>query len=455
MFSILRPYIFSLDPEVAHDLAIKSLKANILPKSFFSVPDEEMLETNLFDEKIANPVGLAAGFDKSAEVYNSLFKFGFGFIEVGTVTPKQQLGNPKPRIFRLEKDKALINRLGFNNHGLEVVTKRISDNHPDGFLGINIGPNKETKNKEEDYFTCLSKLPKYTGYITINISSPNTEGLRNFHDQKEMKKLLSGVNKIKKEKKINHPIAIKLSPDISENDISKIIELVKSQNIQGIIVSNTTDSNRENLSDIKKNEIGGLSGQPLKDISTKLIKKFYKETKGEIKIIGVGGVDSGKNAFEKIAAGADAVQLYTGMVYKGPGIVKEIKKELISILKKENLKNISEAIGINAWPVTIQDLYSFRKNNMSKRCELTGISPLKGHNVSHAKNKTKRRFLPNLKKVIFKSDLLKKNIKLNVTNAALRTVDFKGGLDKFLLSAKKTKLSNKVKKLKASISSKV
>ena len=148
MFSILRPYIFSLDPEVAHDLAIKSLKANILPKSFFDIRDEEMLETELLNQKIPNPIGLAAGFDKSAEVYNSLFKFGFGFIEVGTVTPKRQLGNPKPRIFRLEKDKALINRLGFNNHGSDVVSKRISNDHPTGFLGINIGPNKETKNKE-------------------------------------------------------------------------------------------------------------------------------------------------------------------------------------------------------------------------------------------------------------------------------------------------------------------
>ncbi|MDB9752453.1 quinone-dependent dihydroorotate dehydrogenase [Pelagibacteraceae bacterium] len=348
MFSIFRPYIFSLDPEVAHDLAIKSLKVNILPKSFFNVSGEEILETSLFDKKISNPVGLAAGFDKSAEVYNSLFKFGFGFIEVGTVTPKKQLGNPKPRIFRLEKDQALINRLGFNNHGLEVVTKRIAENHPDGFLGINIGPNKETKNKEEDYYKCFSQLPKDAGYITINISSPNTEGLRNFHDQNQMKKLLSGLNKIKKEKKLDQPIAIKLSPDIDDSDISRIVELVKSQNIQGIIVSNTTDSNRENLLDLKKKETGGLSGKPLKDISTKLIKKFYKETKGEVKIIGVGGVDSGESAFEKIAAGADAIQLYTGMVYKGPGIVKEIKKELISILKKENLKNIGEAVGINA-----------------------------------------------------------------------------------------------------------
>ena len=264
-------------------MAIKSLKANILPKSFFEVESEEMLETNLFGKTISNPIGLAAGFDKSAEVYNSLFKFGFGFIEVGTITPKQQLGNPKPRIFRLEKDQALINRLGFNNHGSETVSKRISKNHPDGLLGINIGPNKDTKNKEDDYYICLSRLGMYAGYITLNISSPNTKGLRDFHDQGEMKKLLSGLNKIVIEKKIDCPIAIKISPDINDKEIGKIVELVSSHKIQGIIISNTTDSNRDNLSDIKKHEIGGLSGQPLKDISTDLIKNSIKKPKVRLK----------------------------------------------------------------------------------------------------------------------------------------------------------------------------
>ena len=348
MYSIFKPYIFSLDPEIAHDLAIKSLKFNVLPKSIFNVQGEEQLETNLLNERIPNPIGLAAGFDKSAEVYNSLFKLGYGFVEVGTITPKRQLGNSKPRVFRLEKDRALINRLGFNNHGSEIVSKRISDNLPSGFLGINIGPNKDTKNKDEDYFICLSRLSSFAGYITINISSPNTEGLRNFHEEKALEKLLLGVNKIKKDKNIVKPLVVKISPDIKENEISSIIELIMKHKIEGIIVSNTTDSHREKLSDIQKNEKGGLSGQPLKDLSTKLIKKFYRETKGKIQIIGVGGVDSGHAAFEKICAGADAVQLYTGMVYKGPGVVKEMKKELITILKKEKLKNISEAVGINA-----------------------------------------------------------------------------------------------------------
>ena len=348
MFSIFKPYIFSLDPEVAHDLAIKSLKFNILPKSIFSVEQEELLETKLFNEKLSNPIGLAAGFDKSAEVYNSLFQLGYGFVEVGTVTPKRQLGNPKPRVFRLEKDQALINRLGFNNHGSEIISKRIAENPPIGYLGINVGPNKDTKNKEEDYYLCLTRLASQAGYLTINISSPNTEGLRDFHEQKELEKLLTGINKIKKDKNISKPIVIKLSPDIKDIEINKIIELIIKYKIEGIILSNTTEKNRENLKDLQKNEKGGLSGQPLKDLSTSLIKKFYKETKGKIEIIGVGGVDCGQSAFEKISAGANAVQLYTGMVYKGPGVVKQMKKELISILKKENIRNINQAIGINA-----------------------------------------------------------------------------------------------------------
>ena len=348
MFSILKPFIFTLDPEVAHDLAINSLKLNVLPKNLFKVDDEELLETKLFNQSLPNPIGLAAGFDKSAEVYNSLFKLGYGFVEVGTVTPKRQLGNPKPRVFRLEKDQALINRLGFNNHGSEIVSKRILENIPNGFLGINVGPNKDTKNKEEDYYHCLSKLHSCAGYLTINISSPNTEGLRNFHEKKEFEKLLTGINKIKEEKNILKPLAVKLSPDIDDSEISEIIELILKYKVNGIIISNTTDRNRDNLSDFQKNEKGGLSGKPLKDLSSSLIKKFYKETKGKVQIIGVGGVDSGQSAFDKISSGANVVQLYTGMVYKGPGIVKEMKRELISILKKENIKNISAAVGIKA-----------------------------------------------------------------------------------------------------------
>jgi dihydroorotate dehydrogenase len=348
MFSLLRPYIFSLDPEAAHDLAIKSLKFNFIPKSFFKIEDEEMLNVEMFKTKLKNPIGLAAGFDKSAEVYNSLFKLGFGFVEVGTITPKSQLGNPKPRVFRLEKDKAMINRLGFNNDGVERVSDRLVENPPEDFLGINIGPNKDTKDKSLDFLECFDKLNKLANYITINISSPNTIGLRDFHEEKLLTNLLRELNELKKKKKIKCPIVLKLSPDIEEKEISNINELVLKFKVNGLILTNTSNQNRENLSDDKKNEVGGLSGLPLQNLSSKFIKIFYKSNKGNLPIIGVGGIDSGKSAFEKITSGASVVQLYTGMVYKGPGIVKDIKKELIEILKKEKIKNIQEAVGINS-----------------------------------------------------------------------------------------------------------
>jgi len=348
MFSLLRPYIFGLDPEVAHDLAIKSLKLNVIPKSFFQVNGEERLETELFKKKLKNPIGLAAGFDKSAEVYNSLFKLGFGFIEVGTITPRPQTGNTKPRIFRLEEDKAMINRLGFNNDGMEAVSERLENYPPEDFLGINVGPNKDTKDKIYDFIKCFDQLNKSANYITINISSPNTEGLRDFHKEKLLSNLLSKLNELKKIKKIKCPLVLKISPDIDEKEISNINELISKFKIDGIILTNTTNQNRENLLDLKKDEIGGLSGSPLQKLSLKLIRNFYKTSKGKVPIIGVGGVDSGQNAFEKITAGATAVQLYTSMVYKGPGVVKNIKQELINILKKEKINNIKEAIGINS-----------------------------------------------------------------------------------------------------------
>ena len=348
MFSFIRPYVFTLDPEAAHDLAIKSLKLNFLPKSFFEVKNEELLATELFKKKLKNPIGLAAGFDKSAEVYNSLFKLGFGFVEVGTITPKRQFGNPKPRVFRLEKDKAMINRLGFNNDGVETVSERLKKNIPDEFLGVNIGPNKETKEKVLDFVECFDKLNKFANYITVNISSPNTTGLRDFHEKKLLSKLLGKLLEFKKKQKIKCPIVLKLSPDIGKNEITNINEIVLKFKIDGLILTNTTNQNRESLIDSNKSEIGGLSGLPLQKLSLNFIKNFYKLNKGKIPIIGVGGIDSGKSAFEKIIAGATAVQLYTGMVYKGPGVVKNIKQELIEILKKEKIKNIQQAIGINS-----------------------------------------------------------------------------------------------------------
>jgi dihydroorotate dehydrogenase len=347
MFSVLRPFLFKLDPETTHDLAIKSLKFNYLPRKMFEVEDEQILNIELLGKNFPNPIGLAAGFDKSGEVYNSLLKFGFGFIEIGTVTPLKQFGNPKPRIFRLEDDSALINRLGFNNDGIEIIKNRIKSEKKKGVVGINIGPNKNTKDQKNDFCIGLKNFFDIADYITVNISSPNTEGLRDFHDQEKLEDLLLALNKIKSENKINIPLLLKISPDIKDNQISEIADTAIINDISGIILTNTTNSNKDKLiSDFKKEE-GGLSGEPLQQISTNMIKKFYKQLNGKIPIIGVGGVNSGKSAYEKIIAGASLLQLYTVLVYKGPSLVKDIKKELIQILKVEGLNNIKDAIGKN------------------------------------------------------------------------------------------------------------
>ena len=345
MFSYIRPYIFNLNPESAHDFVIKSLKYNFLPEKLFEVENEEILNINLFGKSIKNPIGLAAGFDKSAEVYNQMYKLGFGFVEVGTVTPKKQYGNPKPRIFRLEKDHALINRLGFNNDGSEKVKNRIENNLPKSLLGINIGPNKETQNMSEDFLKCAEIFFPLGDYITINISSPNTKGLREFHKKEILEDLLKKINEIREKSNFRKAFLLKISPDLNEESIREIINLILVYKIDGVILTNTTDSNRENLISSNKSELGGLSGKPLKSISTKLIKRFYKDLKNKVPIIGVGGIDSGKSAFEKISAGASALQLYTGMIYEGPMMVKKIKKDLIKILKEQGYENIKQAIG--------------------------------------------------------------------------------------------------------------
>ena len=343
MFSKIRSLIFKLDPENAHDLAIKALKFNLVYQN--KIKNNKLIQTEIFGKTIPNPIGIAAGFDKDAEVYNSLFKLGFGFVEVGTVTPVNQYGNPKPRIFRLEEDMALINRLGFNNSGSEKVRSRIMSNSPKGLFGINIGPNKDTNNRLEDYLICLRKFYNLADYLTINISSPNTENLRSFHNRDELNELLSLIEKEKKILKTKVPITVKISPDIKDENINMISDLLLKYDVKAIIISNTTDKNRENLLNINKLEKGGLSGKPLEKRSNELINKFYKILENKIKIIGVGGVDSGQSAYQKIINGATLVQLYTGMIYQGPSIASKISEELINILDKERVKNISDVVG--------------------------------------------------------------------------------------------------------------
>ena len=343
MFSKLRSLIFKLEPELAHSLAIKALKFGYI--SSFKQENNELLKTNIFGKNITNLIGMAAGFDKDAEVYNSLFKLGYGFVEVGTVTPLKQYGNPKPRMFRLEEDKALINRLGFNSSGAESVCSRIKNNPPKSLLGINIGPNKDTSNRINDYLIGLRTFYNLADYLTINISSPNTENLRSFHNQQELENLISAIDKEKKVLKTKIPTTIKISPDISGNQIDQIAEVLLNYNIPAIIISNTTENNRDSLVNSNKYQKGGLSGKPLEEKSNLLIKKFYKIFQGKIKIIGVGGVDSGKSVYEKLLCGANLIQLYTGMVYEGPNIVNKIIEELNGILKKEGINDLNTIIG--------------------------------------------------------------------------------------------------------------
>ena len=344
MFDILRPFLFKINPETAHSLAINALKFGNIAS--IKINKSPRIETSIFNKKIHSPIGVAAGFDKNAEVYNSLFNLGFGFVEVGTVTPKPQFGNPRPRVFRLEEDEALINRLGFNNQGCEEISLRIKKNKPKGLLGINIGPNKDSSDRVEDYTTCLKKFINLASYITINISSPNTENLRDFHKTSELNNLIKSILEEKNNSNSSTPIAVKISPDLSSNQVENISQILIDNKIETIIISNSTDRNREGLTNMNRFEKGGLSGKPIEKISNRIINEFYNLVGKQIKIIGVGGVDSAKSAYEKILSGATLVQLYTGMVYRGPRIAAQINNGLIKILEQEGINNINDVVGL-------------------------------------------------------------------------------------------------------------
>ena len=345
MFEKIRSLIFKIDPEKAHNLAIQSLKFNLVSNVFDQNKNDPIFKTTIFNKELGNPIGIAAGFDKNAEVYNPLFRLGFGFVEVGTITPLKQYGNDKPRVFRLVEDEALINRLGFNNHGADIVLDRIKSNKNLGVLGINIGPNKESNDRLNDYLIGLKTFHQVADYITINISSPNTENLRNFHEETKLQELLKSILKEKDNLKSEIPIAVKISPDIDENQINLISEILLENEIKMIIISNTSESSRNYLKNIQKHQKGGLSGKPIEIKSNILINKFYKLLNGKIKIIGVGGVDSGQAAYDKFLAGADFIQLYTGMVFKGPNIAGIIKKDLKDLLLRDGVKNYTEIVG--------------------------------------------------------------------------------------------------------------
>jgi dihydroorotate dehydrogenase len=340
LYPLIRPLVFALDPETAHRLTIRALKLMPLygPPHF-----PASLKTRVAGLDFPTPVGLAPGFDKDAEVPEQMLSLGFGFVEVGTLTPRGQQGNPKPRLFRLKRDRAIINRMGFNNIGQPAAFERIERfSHLPGVIGINVGSNKDSKDRIADYVSGVRAIAPIADYLTINISSPNTPGLRQLQDEGELKALLSAVSEARARN--GPPIFLKVAPDLGESDPERIVRAAIDLKIDALIISNTTLS-RPPLKSRFAGEVGGLSGAPLRPLALDALRRFRRASGGEIPLIGVGGITTADDAWERIRAGASLVQLYTAMVYEGPGIARRIARGLAARLKREGYSSIGEAVG--------------------------------------------------------------------------------------------------------------
>ena len=352
IYQFFRPLIFKIEPEKAHNLALNYLK--FLPKfsALLSAPKNyENLNNSVWNLNFSNPIGMSAGFDKNAEIIMPLFNFGFGFVEAGTTTPIPQAGNEQPRIFRLIEDQAVINRLGFNNLGANYFYDNLSkiNKTSSQIIGVNIGKNKDTIDSSADYILLLEKFYNHADYITINISSPNTKNLRDIQNENLLNDFLQKIAKhkidLQKISNKNTPILLKIAPDLEYEQQKNIAKIVLDNAIDGVIISNTTIERNINLKSSKSVEIGGLSGKPLFEKSTEVLRNFYRLTDGKIPLIGVGGISNANDAYAKIKNGASLVQIYSAFIYQGFGLVEDIKKQLSENLKKDGFKNISEAIG--------------------------------------------------------------------------------------------------------------
>ncbi len=341
MYNLLKPFLFLFQPEKAHHLTIVLARIGFnipiigwLLKNYYKVEDKS-LERNLFGLTFKNPVGLAAGFDKDGKYFRLMSHLGFGFIELGTVTPKPQIGNPQPRLFRLKGDEAIINRMGFNNEGVEALVERLKKGKPKNLIvGGNIGKNKVTPNENasDDYTYAFEQLFPFVDYFVVNVSSPNTPNLRDLQEKEPLTKLLSLLQDLNQQKTQPKPILLKIAPDLTDTQLDDIIDIVAATKIDGVIATNTTISRsdlKESDASIKTIGNGGLSGQPLTNRATEVIRYLHQKSNGQLTIIGVGGIASAKDAKEKLAAGASLVQIYTGLIYEGPALVRKINKALI------------------------------------------------------------------------------------------------------------------------------
>ena len=349
LFSLAQPFLTALDPETAHGLAIQALKAGVYPRPEAAASDN--LAQTVFGLKFANPVGIAAGFDKNAEVPDAILGLGMGFVEVGTLTPLAQSGNPRPRIFRLKSKRGIINRLGFNNDGHGPALTRLQQREQNGIVGVNIGANKDTVDKTLDYVAGIKTFAPLASYFTVNISSPNTPGLRRLQQRDELDHLLAAVlgqrDACAKEH-VRVPVLVKIAPDLSEAELKDIVEICLQREIDGAIVSNTTITRDGVQGTDNAQQAGGLSGAPLFEKSTAVLARFHVLSTGKIPLIGVGGIDSAQSAYAKITAGATLVQLYTGLIYKGVGLVGSIISGLSDLLVRDGYENIADAVGVNA-----------------------------------------------------------------------------------------------------------
>jgi len=337
-----------LDAEKAHYIAIQLLKSNLVPPA--KTEFDPTLSSRVWGHEFSNPIGLAAGFDKNAAAVSNLCKLGFGFIEVGTVTPRPQDGNPKPRLFRLSDDDAIINRLGFNNEGLETFKEHLKAQKISDYktvVGANIGKNKNTINANADYIQGVKTVAELADYITVNISSPNTPGLRDLQKKNTLRQLLESVLEENGKSLRRPPILVKISPDLESQEIKEIAEISLDLDVDGLIATNTTIDRESSLRSDNKTENGGLSGRPLTKKSTKVLRLLYQYTAGRIPIIGTGGVLTGEDAYQKIRSGASLVQIYSAFIYKGPYAALEINRTLSLLLKRDGYQNISEAVGVD------------------------------------------------------------------------------------------------------------
>ena len=345
-YARIRPLLFGLDPERAHRLVLSTIAAGLI--AHLARPADPRLARRLLGLDFPNPLGLAAGFDKNGEAANALLSLGFGFVEVGTVTPRPQAGNPRPRLFRLVRDEAIINRLGFNNQGADRVHRRLARRRRRGIVGVNIGANRDSGDRITDYATGVSRFADVADYLVINISSPNTPGLRDLQERAALVTLLAAATTARDQARKRTPLLLKIAPDLDDSALAAIAETALSANIDGMIVSNTTIG-RDGVTDAKlAAESGGLSGRPLFRRSTAMLAKLRRLTKGRLVLVGTGGIDSPAAAFAKIAAGADLLELYTGLVFKGPGLPRAILNGLSEILDERGFSSIGDAVGCEA-----------------------------------------------------------------------------------------------------------